>query len=187
MKRLSTHFRPLSLLILLSLCLCQPVTIYGTVLTGTITDDITGEPLIGATVIIERLHQGTVTDIDGKYTLSTVGGSHDVSARYIGYKESVARSVKAAGDTVWLNFRMTADTETLREVTVTAIARKDSEVSQVQAQKNSTVVQNGVSAQEISRTQVKDASEVIRRIPGISIIDEKFVMVRGLSQRYNNV
>lgn len=187
MKRLSTHFRPLSLLILLSLCLCQPVTIYGTVLTGTITDDITGEPLIGATVIIERLHQGTVTDIDGKYTLSTVGGSHDVSARYIGYKESVVRSVKAAGDTVWLNFRMTADTETLREVTVTAIARKDSEVSQVQAQKNSTVVQNGVSAQEISRTQDKDASEVIRRIPGISIIDEKFVMVRGLSQRYNNV
>lgn len=44
-----------------------------------------------------------------------------------------------------------------------------------------------VSEQHIKRTQDKDAGEVIRRIPGVSIIDEKFVMVRGLSQRYNNV
>ena len=45
----------------------------------------------------------------------------------------------------------------------------------------------GVNEQHIKRTQDKDAGEVIRRIPGVSIIDEKFVMVRGLSQRYNNV
>ena len=44
-----------------------------------------------------------------------------------------------------------------------------------------------VSEQHIKRTQDKDASEVIRRIPGVSIIDDKYVMVRGLSQRYNNV
>ena len=48
-------------------------------------------------------------------------------------------------------------------------------------------MQTGVSAQQITKTQDKDASEVIRRVPGISIIEEKFVMVRGLSQRYNNV
>ena len=43
-------------------------------------------------------------------------------------------------------------------------------------------MQTGVSAQQITKTQDKDASEVIRRVPGISIIEEKFVMVRGLSQ-----
>ena len=48
-------------------------------------------------------------------------------------------------------------------------------------------MQTGVSAQQITKTQDKDASEVIRRVSGISIIEEKFVMVRGLSQRYNNV
>lgn len=45
----------------------------------------------------------------------------------------------------------------------------------------------GVSEQFIKRTQDKDASEVIRRIPGVSIIDEKFVLVRGLSQRPPNL
>ena len=52
----------------------------------------------------------------------------------------------------------------------------------VSVQRQSLVVQNGVSAQQISKTQDKDASEVIRRVPGISIIDQKFVMVRGLSR-----
>ena len=57
----------------------------------------------------------------------------------------------------------------------------------IAAQRTSLVVQSGISAQQMKRTQDSDASEVIRRIPGISIIDDKFVMVRGLSQRYNNV
>lgn len=48
-------------------------------------------------------------------------------------------------------------------------------------------VASGISAQTIARTQDKDASEVIRRVPGISVIDDKFVIVRGLAQRYNNV
>ncbi len=79
------------------------------------------------------------------------------------------------------------DTAALQEVTVTAVVRRDSEAAQIRQQQKSEVVQSGVSAQEISKTQDKDASEVVRRIPGISVIDGKFVMVRGLSQRYNNV
>ena len=82
---------------------------------------------------------------------------------------------------------MESDERTLGEVSVTAVARRNTETAQVQEQKRSLVVQTGVSAQQIARTQDKDASEVIRRVPGVSIINEKFVMVRGLSQRYNNV
>lgn len=49
------------------------------------------------------------------------------------------------------------------------------------------MVVSNISAQEIKRSQDTNAGEVIRRVPGISLIDDKFVMVRGLSQRYNNV
>ena len=82
---------------------------------------------------------------------------------------------------------MNPDATSLAEVTVTAVARKDTESAMIEEEKQSDVVQTGVSAQQIAKTQDKDASEVIRRVPGISIIDDKFVMVRGLSQRYNNV
>ena len=57
----------------------------------------------------------------------------------------------------------------------------------LKAQKASLTVASTVSAQQIAKSQDRDASEVMRRIPGISLIDGKFVMVRGLSQRFNNV
>lgn len=73
------------------------------------------------------------------------------------------------------------------EIVVRTKARQVSESAAVQAQKQAEVEQTTTSAEQIARTQDKDAGEVIRRVPGISIIEEKFVMVRGLSQRYNNV
>lgn len=79
------------------------------------------------------------------------------------------------------------DETSLMELVVTVVSRKDTESAMIQEERKSDVVQSGVSAQQIAKTQDKDASEVIRRVPGISIIDDKFVMVRGLSQRYNNV
>lgn len=53
----------------------------------------------------------------------------------------------------------------------------------VQLAKNSSVIVSNISAQEIQRTQDSNAGEVIRRVPGTSLIDDKFVMVRGLSQK----
>ncbi len=82
---------------------------------------------------------------------------------------------------------MEADAQTLSDVTVVAQMKRNTDVAMMTDQRRSLVVQSGVSAQQISKTQDKDASEVIKRVPGVSIIDEKFVMVRGLSQRYNNV
>jgi outer membrane receptor for ferrienterochelin and colicin len=78
-------------------------------------------------------------------------------------------------------------TQHIGEVTVTGIVRKNSQAGMVQQTRKSAVVENNVSAEEISKTQDANAGEVIRRIPGVSLIDNKFVMVRGLSQRYNNV
>lgn len=158
------------------------------ILKGSISDKENGEPLVGAALhVIGMPNVGAVADIDGHYTLSLPSGRYTIVSKYIGYKDLSMPDLKISGDTIHLDFAMAPEIQTLTGVTVTAIARKDSEVAQIQEQKNSSVVQNGVSAQEISKTQDKDASEVIRRIPGISIIDDKFVMVRGLAQRYNNV
>jgi TonB-dependent starch-binding outer membrane protein SusC len=40
------------------------------IITGTVTDDATGYPLIGALVIVPNTNIGTVTDIDGKYSIN---------------------------------------------------------------------------------------------------------------------
>lgn len=179
---------PIKSITFLSAMILSSIAGYPTVLKGSVKDKDNGEPLVGATIYVAGVPStGTVADIDGNYLINLAPGTYSFTSKYVGYKDLTVSNLKVKGDTLQFDFELMPDNQTLSEITVTAIARRDSEVAQIQEQKNSSVVQNGVSAQEITKTQDKDASEVIRRIPGISIIDEKFVMVRGLSQRYNNV
>lgn len=157
------------------------------IVTGTVTDSLTNESLIGVSVMADGTTYGTTTDIDGNYQLNLPDGKYTLVVRYVGYKDAVLAGLRVEGEHSGVDFKLSAEDNMLAEVTVTARVRHDSETAQVREQKQSRVVQSGVSAQQITRTQDKDASEVIRRVPGISIIDDKFVMVRGLSQRYNNV
>lgn len=157
------------------------------VVKGQITDKETNEPLIGATVKADT-GAGAATDIDGYYSIRLSEGQHNISISYIGYADTtITTQVLANNEISILDVAMNPNTTSLTEVVVTAVARKDTETAMIEEERKSDVVQNGVSAQQIAKTQDKDASEVIRRVPGISIIDDKFVMVRGLSQRYNNV
>lgn len=86
-----------------------------------------------------------------------------------------------------MDIELLPDEKQLKEVVVTAVEQRSTEAAMVEVAKNSEVIVSNVSAQEISKTQDTNAGEVIRRVPGVSLIDDKFVMVRGLSQRYNNV
>ena len=174
------------LFLILFLTLSVMTAMAGTI-KGTITDKQTREPLTGATVQIAGTTQGAIADMDGNYSLDVKDGTYTLHIKYVGYKDIVLNNVKAGNADVVLNFELESDAQALSEVSVVAAAKKNNEVSLMQEQKRSLVVQSGVSAQQIAKTQDKDASEVIKRVPGVSIIDEKFVMVRGLSQRYNNV
>ena len=48
-------------------------------------------------------------------------------------------------------------------------------------------VLSGLGGAQIDKSQDRNASEVARRIPGVTVVDNRFVMVRGLSERYNAV
>ncbi len=151
---------------------------------GTVLDSKSQEPLIGATVQVDGSSVGAATDVDGKFTISFKGEHVRLVVKYIGYRD---KTVECDGDQDNLVIAINPDNTILGELTVNAQARQDTEATVVEKTKNSLTVQSGVSSQQIKKTQDKDASEVVKRVPGISIIDDKFVMVRGLSQRYNNV
>lgn len=153
---------------------------------GVITDRETKETLIGAAVIIDGTNLGTESDANGNFELSGLkAGSYILNISYIGYlKQSVKVTVQ--GD-INLDIALQPGKRQLKEITVVTTVKKNTETALLAQQRSSLVQQTGVSEQQIKKAQDKDASEVIRRIPGISIIEDKFVMVRGLSQRYNNV
>ena len=81
--------------------------------TGVVTDQ-SGETVIGASVIVKGTTNGTITDIDGKFTLSNVKDGDIIQISFVGYK---TQEIKFAGQ--MLNVILHDDTEVLDEVVVT--------------------------------------------------------------------
>lgn len=154
---------------------------------GVVIDQKSKETLIGAVVTVDGINVKAITNIDGNFLIDGMkkDKTYTLYINYVGYKTQKIDGVQAKdADQV---IALQPDEQQLKEVTVTAVERRNTDAAMIQVAKNSPVIVSNVSAQEISRTQDTNAGEVIRRVPGVSLIDDKFVMVRGLSQRYNNV
>ena len=158
------------------------------VLSGKVVDSKSGETLIGATVIVGgNTALGASTDMDGNFTIAKVPvGKHKVSVRYIGYKEKQEEVEIRANSVTNLNLTLTDDAVNLTEIAVVAtVTKRDNESAIVVMQKNSTVIQSGISAEEMKRSPDRSSSEVIKRVSGATIQDGKFAIIRGLADRYN--
>ncbi len=114
MKKLLNGF----LLLLATMCatdlLAQEVTI-----SGTVTDQERGETLPGATITIENEYTGTITDIDGKYTITTEANA-TLMFSFIGYE---TKKIKLSGQTR-LDVALAADLQSLEEVVVVGYTSK---------------------------------------------------------------
>ncbi|HUW04620.1 MAG TPA: TonB-dependent receptor [Williamwhitmania sp.] len=156
---------------------------------GVVSDKKTGETLVGATIVIAGTTTGTTTDLDGKFVLGNLApGLYNISVNFISYQRQTFSSVEvASGKPTTLNVTLNEVSQKIDEVVVSGTKKTHTEVSMIASIKSSQLVVSGISSQQIAKSQDKDASEVVRRIPGISIQNGKFIIIRGLSQRYNNV
>jgi iron complex outermembrane receptor protein len=75
-------------------------------ITGTITDAVTKERLIGANVLVEGSNTGTATDIDGNYTLNVRPGTYKIVVSYVSYQSTSATVTVAAGETIQQDFML---------------------------------------------------------------------------------
>ena len=80
-----------------------------TVVSGTVTD-VTGEPIIGANVVVKGTTTGTITDYDGNFELANVPAGATLSVSYLGY---IGLDVKASSR---MNIILKEDTKALEEV-----------------------------------------------------------------------
>ena len=156
---------------------------------GRVVEKGSGEPLVGATVQIENEGKAAVTDLDGFFAIGGLKDSkYTLLVKYVTYRDLILEDVPARMENgQGILAEMEREDEALEGGQVTAVRKKNTEIAAISMARQSASVMNAVSAQEISRSRDSDAGEIIRRIPGVSLIDGKFVMVRGLSQRYNNV
>ncbi|QJX47605.1 TonB-dependent receptor [Hymenobacter taeanensis] len=156
---------------------------------GTITDAQTQEGIIGGTVHLDNTGIGGPTDVDGRFSLEKVPvGEYTLIVSSVSYKTaSIQKVAVKAGQATTVNYKLESDQQQLNEVVVTGVRRTNTEVSVISEIKQANVVVSGVSSEQIVKTQDRDAAEVVRRIPGVTIVDNRFIQIRGLSDRYNAV
>lgn len=158
-------------------------------ITGKITDYKTKEGLIGANVVIQGTAVGAATDIDGNYAIANLKpGTYTLSISSVTYKtQTVADVVVESGKVTRIEVTLVEDVAELQEVVVTATREVNNDVSLMQGIRESKLVVSGISAEQITKLPDRDAAQIAQRVPGITIADNRFVIVRGLPQRYNQV
>lgn len=153
-------------------------------LTGKVLDT-KNEPLPGVTVSVSN-GAGTVTNIDGTFDLPLEAGTYDITFSFISYDSHKITGVEVTPKNATpINVVLKTSNATLKGVTVTGTYKRASVEGLYAIKKNSAGMIDGISAEQIGRTPDKNVGEVLKRVTGLSTIDNKFVVVRGLSERYN--
>lgn len=148
------NFFSLSVMILCSQWLLgQSLTI-----TGTVTDSGSGEPLIGATVLVQNTQIGVVTDINGTYTIEVPGSAEALSFTYVGYE---TKDVPINGR-INVDVTLAIAAEQLEEIVVVGYGE--------QKKVNLTGAIENVSVADSDTRVLTDASQLIQgKVSGIQI------------------
>lgn len=155
------------------------------ILSGSITDSKSKEPLIGAVI-----HAGALsaqTDMEGRFSMTLPVGTYKAEITYMGYKPVSQTLTLQEGKEMQLAINMSENPNAIGEVTITERRYNNTNIALIEAIKEARAVVSGISKEQITRSQDRDAAEVVRRVAGVSVMQNRFIVVRGMGQRYNTV
>lgn len=154
---------------------------------GSVIDSETGEVVVGANVFLEGTARGAVTDVDGKFLISNIEpGNYTLVISLVSYaKKRIANVQMEESKTIKLDIVLNPETIKLDVVEVEAKAELGFEGALLTKQKKAASISDGITAEQIRRTPDATSSDALRRVTGISVVDNKFIFVRGTSERYS--
>lgn len=159
------------------------------IITGKVTDEKTKEAIPSALVEIKGKQFKTTTDQYGNYRLPNVSvGNAEIVVTSLGFAVKTLSLSVTPGQILVIDITLSTKSNDLQGVVVSSSKGKAGTVNAVLSEtRNSKAVISGISKQQIALSQDNNAAQVVQRVPGITIIENRFVMIRGLSERYNNV
>jgi outer membrane receptor protein involved in Fe transport len=154
---------------------------------GKVTDAKTGQPVAGVSVILNGSKTGVSTNVDGYFVINADAGKQSLNLSSTSYQEKKVDEIDVtAGQVTQLDIVMEVKVKTGDAVIVkSSSARKESVNALIGYQKNTAVVAQVISAEAIRRSPDKNTGEVLKRVSGTSVQDGKYLVVRGLADRYN--
>jgi len=160
-------------------------------LTGKITSS-KNEALASVSLTLQSdKTQVSKTDIEGRYSFTIdVAKNYTLVLTYVGYKNKTVQDIKAttAAEDLVVDVVLEEANSKLADVTVSANRSSNKGATDnalISFQKNTNTVASVISAETIKRSPDRNTAEILKRTPGASIQEGKYIIVRGLADRYN--
>jgi hypothetical protein len=155
---------------------------------GVVRDEVNAITLPGVPVEVVGTNEIVYTDVDGRYVLQLPPGTHQIKVLMEGYQEKLINVTTGSERVVNVDvgLAMTSFSET---VTVTAAAidvATSSAEAQLIERRNAPVITDNLGAQDMKANGDGDAAAAMQRVTGLSLVDNQYVFVRGLGERYSN-
>ncbi len=167
----------------------SPLFVYAQngILSGKVVNQTTGEKIEMARIKIEGLNKGGFTDSVGVYTISGIkSGTYVVTCTVDQMGTDTLKNITInAGATTTLDFQLKSSIKTLTDFNIAVQKNKESvNETEKMKQKNASVMEI-IGKETFNKSPNANAAEIFKRVSGASVQDNKFVVVRGLSDRYN--
>ena len=154
---------------------------------GKVVESKSNTPVPGATITANGSTNGTITDLEGRYTISIKANEETVlTISSMGYSTKEISGISAApAEIISMNVLLEPISKVEEEIVIITTRRQETTAALIAYQKNTNTVAQVVSAESIKSSPDKNTSEILKRVPGISIQEGKYIIVRGLNDRYN--
>ena len=154
---------------------------------GQILNSEDGKPVANARVYVAGTPLDIITDAEGRFDVPVSPGSYAVS---IIAPKFASRSLEAiaitSGETTTQRIELTPSGVELPEFVVLEPFIEGSLASFVEEKRNSSAVADILGAEQISRAGDSDAAGALKRVTGLTLVDGKYIYVRGLGERYSS-
>ena len=157
-------------------------------LRGRVVDADFGQPIPQARVALDN-GVSQASDEQGNFFFNELApGSYSLQTSKDGYVTGSTQVAVTAGAVAEARVALTADVVTLEEFVVTpGDLIEEESIQLINIRQDLASFADAIGADFISQTGAGDAGEALQKVVGTSVADDKFVVIRGLSDRYNTV
>ena len=153
---------------------------------GVVIDEMNGQTIPGAKVILDSMVKFASSDFDGKFSFENLSvGEHYVTVKYPTYTTKKVPFTLKENEVTEIKISIISTEKELKIARVRTKPKTETTAALLMVQKNATSVTSGITAEEIKKTPDTRTSDVLKRVSGASIQDNKYVVIRGLNDRYN--